>query len=47
MREQRKNNYNRKLAWKLQDLPLSELIFSVVGDYDIQKRMSPKREVNI
>lgn len=47
MREQRKNNYNRKLAWKLHDIQIDELKFSIATDDDIHRWMSPIKQADI
>lgn len=47
MREQRKSEYNRKLAHKLYDIPIEDLKFSVADEKDIQQWMSPVKQVDI
>jgi hypothetical protein len=45
MREQRKSNYNRKLVGKLYNL--DQIEFKMLEENDVQKWMSPKRELSI
>jgi len=47
MREQRKSNYNRKLAGKLYNWSLDQIEFKMLEENDVQKRMSPQRELSI
>ncbi len=41
MREQRKSNYNRKLAGKLYNWSLDQIEFKMFEENDVQKWMSP------
>jgi hypothetical protein len=47
MREQRKSNYNRKLAGKLYNWSLDQIEFKMLEENDVQKWMSPQRELSI
>jgi hypothetical protein len=47
MREQRKSNYNRKLAGKLYNGSLDQIEFKMLEENDVQKWMSPQRELSI
>ena len=47
MREQRKNPYNRKLAGKLYNWSLDQIEFKMLEKNDVQKWMSPQRELSI
>lgn len=43
MREQRKSNYNRKLAGKLYNWSLDNIEFKMLEEKDVQNWMSPRR----
>lgn len=47
MREQRKNNYNRKLVGKLYNWSLDQTNFKMLEEKDIKKWMSPKKRLSI
>lgn len=47
MREQRKSNYNRKLVGKLYNWSLDQIEFKMLEENDVQKWMSPQRELSI
>jgi hypothetical protein len=47
MREQRKSNYNRKLAGKLYNCSLENFEFKTLEENDAQKWISPKRKLSI
>lgn len=47
MREQRKSNYNRKLVGKLYNCLLDQINLKIFEKNDVQKWMSPQRELRI
>lgn len=47
MREQRKNSYNRKLVRKLYNWSLENVELKTLEENDVQKWMTPKRELII